>query len=166
MSVKERLKEIEQRLNDATPGPYREGKSWFAIVSDHQVSGITGSDDVEHYGGHLICESVALQNRPLLAHSWQDIKFLLELLKCQCPRCKNVEIDITDKFCKICGLPIVDYRFGKIGDSEYKVCNKCDAVGLSNFECPNCRRAMRRGAGEYMNSILDAIDKRQEINTK
>lgn len=62
-------------------------------------------------------------------------------------------------------LESVLYHFCKIGDVEYKVCNKCDAVGLSNFECPNCRKAMRKGAGDYMNSILDAIDERQGTRT-
>jgi|GEM_PF-6765801 len=60
----------------------------------------------------------------------------------------------------------VDYRIIEIGDSKYQVCNICDAVSLGNFECPNCRRAMRKKAGEYMNSILDAVDARQGICSK
>lgn len=53
--------------SEFTPGPWRcdrDGK-YGAIVAD----GDTGHDDadtVEAYGGHLICESVSIRNRPLI----------------------------------------------------------------------------------------------------
>ena len=50
-----------------TPGPWRRGCMGGAVVADHPVPEIGGSGDVEHYGGHLIAESVAPQNVPLIA---------------------------------------------------------------------------------------------------
>lgn len=50
-----------------TPGPWRIGKNYGAVVADHPVPELRGSDDVNAYGGHLIAESIALQNRPLIA---------------------------------------------------------------------------------------------------
>ncbi len=50
-----------------TPGPWRVGKSGGAVVADTPVRLIGGSDDVQHYGGHLIAESIALQNCDLIA---------------------------------------------------------------------------------------------------
>ena len=50
-----------------TPGPWRVGETFGAIVADSPVSGIRGSDNVEAYGGHLIAESVAQKNRALIA---------------------------------------------------------------------------------------------------
>jgi hypothetical protein len=49
-----------------TPGPWREGTGG-SVVSDHPVPEVGGSDDVAYYGGHLIAESIAPQNRPLIA---------------------------------------------------------------------------------------------------
>ena len=49
-----------------TPGPWRVGHgSW--VVSDTAVTGMDGSDAVEFYGGHLICESVNGPNSHLIA---------------------------------------------------------------------------------------------------
>lgn len=50
-----------------TPGPWRTGKNGRCVVADTPVPGINGSDAVEHYGGHLICESVASQNLAIIA---------------------------------------------------------------------------------------------------
>jgi hypothetical protein len=51
-----------------TPGPWREGKNYGAVVSDSPIEGgPLGADDVEHYGGYLICESVAKCNNPIIA---------------------------------------------------------------------------------------------------
>ena len=54
-----------------TPGPWRHStQGRFAIVvGDHPVPGVKGSDEVAYYGGHLIAESVAPQNAPLIAAS-------------------------------------------------------------------------------------------------
>jgi hypothetical protein len=50
-----------------TPGPWRRGKASDSIVSDQPVQdGPGGPDCVEYYGGHLIAESVALCNQPVL----------------------------------------------------------------------------------------------------
>jgi hypothetical protein len=50
-----------------TPGPWRKGKCHQSVVAETPVPGIKGSDAVEVYGGHLIAESVATQNIPLIA---------------------------------------------------------------------------------------------------
>lgn len=60
---------------------------------------------------------------------------------------------------------LVDYRLVKIGDAEYKVCNVCDTVNLANFECPNCRKAMRMMGCNGLVEIADIIDDRQGIST-
>lgn len=50
-----------------TPGPWRVPLRRGAVVADHPVPGINGSDDVSYYGGHLIAESIAPHNRDLIA---------------------------------------------------------------------------------------------------
>jgi hypothetical protein len=52
-----------------TPGPWRAGKdNYGGIVADHPIEGgVMGTDDVEHYGGYLIAETVAPCNKPLIA---------------------------------------------------------------------------------------------------
>lgn len=50
-----------------TPGPWRIGKSYGAVVADHPVPGVRGSDDVKAYGGHMVGESIARQNLALIA---------------------------------------------------------------------------------------------------
>jgi hypothetical protein len=50
-----------------TPGPWRKGRCPQSVVADAPVPEIRGSDDVIYYGGHLIAESVATQNIPLIA---------------------------------------------------------------------------------------------------
>ncbi len=59
-----------------TPGPWRVGDGSF-VIGNHPAPGITGSDDVHHYGGHLICESVSQANARLIAAAPD----LLEALK-------------------------------------------------------------------------------------
>lgn len=60
----EQLKDL---LAKVTPGEWRNGKRWQSIIAD----GKTGHDDdmsVKAYGGHLICESVAMPaNAALIA---------------------------------------------------------------------------------------------------
>lgn len=108
LEIQAKLAEIRNRLNNATPGPWRKGSA-ATVVSDYPVPGINGSDAVEYFGGHLIGESISEPNREFISHAWQDIKDLLDLLDRQCPRCKNSEINPGDKFCKICGLPISNH---------------------------------------------------------
>lgn len=59
-----------------TPGPWRVGEGSY-VVADHPVPEIRGSEEVEHYGGHLICESVSPSNARLIAAAPD----LLEALK-------------------------------------------------------------------------------------
>ena len=54
-------------MQQHTPGPWRGGKGGFTVVADHPIPEIGGSGDVDYYGGHLVAESVAPQNRPLIA---------------------------------------------------------------------------------------------------
>ncbi len=51
-----------------TTGPWRIGKA-AAVVSDHPVPEIHGSDSLDYYGGHLIAESIAPQNLAIIAAS-------------------------------------------------------------------------------------------------
>ena len=48
-------------MTDYTKGPWRIGRPG-SIVADEPVPEISGSDDVEYYGGHLIGESVSKGN--------------------------------------------------------------------------------------------------------
>ena len=75
------LSNIERRLKEATLGPYRYGKKG-GVVSDHPVrNGRSGDDEVDYYGGYLICESISQDNANFIAHSWQDIKNLIETIR-------------------------------------------------------------------------------------
>lgn len=49
-----------------TRGPWRAGRKG-SVVADYPVPEIGGSDAVDYYGGHLIAESVAPQNVPIIA---------------------------------------------------------------------------------------------------
>lgn len=60
-----------------TPGPWRVGKNYGSVVADHPVQEIRGSDAVEAYGGHLIAESIAPRNQPIIAAAPE----MLDLLK-------------------------------------------------------------------------------------
>ena len=59
--------EMERMREQHTPGPWRRGKIGGCVVADHPVPEIGGSDAVDYYGGHLIAESIAPQNVPLIA---------------------------------------------------------------------------------------------------
>ncbi len=50
-----------------TPGPWRIGKCHGAVVADVPVNAGLDNDHAEAYGGHLIAESIAVCNRPLIA---------------------------------------------------------------------------------------------------
>lgn len=51
-----------------TKGPWRIGKHGGCVVADHPIDGgVRGTSDVEHYGGHLVAETVAACNAPALA---------------------------------------------------------------------------------------------------
>ena len=50
-----------------TPGPWRIGRNYGAVVADHPVPEMDGSDHVAAYGGHMVGESIAPRNRALIA---------------------------------------------------------------------------------------------------
>ncbi len=52
-----------------TKGPWRAGNVGASVVSDHPVEEMTGSDDVQYYGGHLIAESISKENRNIVIAS-------------------------------------------------------------------------------------------------
>lgn len=49
-----------------TPGPWRVGTWGGSVVADYPIP-VGGSDDVDYYGGHLVAESIAPQNTPIIA---------------------------------------------------------------------------------------------------
>lgn len=92
-----------------TPGPWRVGETFGAIVSDSPVSGIRGSDNVEAYGGHLIAESVAQQNRALIAAAPELLAALQDFEIEECPSCNG-----TGK---------------EHGTDEHNGCHRCGGAG-------------------------------------
>ena len=48
-----------------TKGPWRAGRNG-SVVADEPVLEMNGSDAVEYYGGHLIAESIAAKNVPII----------------------------------------------------------------------------------------------------
>ena len=63
-----------------TKGPWRLGRHG-SVVSDFPVPEIRGSDDVEYYGGHLVCESVTLSNSRLIALAPTMLELLQSIQK-------------------------------------------------------------------------------------
>ena len=63
-----------------TPGEWRIGKMGGTVVADSKTSDTpnTGHDDVEYYGGYLICESIATQ---AIAQAITGLPDLLEACK-------------------------------------------------------------------------------------
>lgn len=53
-------------MSGHTPGPWRRGNACNSIVADEPTGEIGGSDVVEYYGGHLVAESVADRNIPII----------------------------------------------------------------------------------------------------
>ena len=74
-----------------TGGTWRAGNSLDSIVSDIVLEGLDDPNRV-HYGGHLIAESVAPCNRPLLIAAPELLKSLQS---------------ITDHFASVMGGPLV-----------------------------------------------------------
>ena len=56
-------------MNEHTKGLLRVGHSG-AVVADHPVPEMSGSDAVEYYGGHMVAESVTAANARRLAACW------------------------------------------------------------------------------------------------
>lgn len=64
-----------------TPGPWRAGKLRDAVVSDTAIDGgPSGTDAVDYYGGHLVAESVAPCNRPLIVAAPKLLQALREVV--------------------------------------------------------------------------------------
>lgn len=61
-----------------TRGPWRIGKAHGAVVADVPVNAGLDNDHVEAYGGHLIAESIAVCNRPLIAAAPELLEALEE----------------------------------------------------------------------------------------
>lgn len=71
------IEEIRARWAQATPGPWRQGKSYGAVVAD----GSNGEPETDNaYGGKVVCESVGRNDAPFLANAWQDVAVLLDLV--------------------------------------------------------------------------------------
>ncbi|MGL5283860.1 MAG: hypothetical protein ACRC8W_19340 [Plesiomonas shigelloides] len=51
-------------MSNHNPAPWRYSSNRYmaAVLCDTEIPEIRGANDVESYGGHLICESVAIRN--------------------------------------------------------------------------------------------------------
>ena len=63
-----------------TKGPWRVNERLLAIVSDEPCTDILGAENVEHYGGYLIAESIAPINLSIIAAAPELYDALRELL--------------------------------------------------------------------------------------
>lgn len=67
-----------------TPGPWRLGTNGV-VVSDSSegitITGATGKENTDYYGGNLICESVSLGNAKLIASAPELLEVVTELHK-------------------------------------------------------------------------------------
>ncbi len=74
-----------------TPGPWRVGKcssSMAVVVADFPVPEISGSDEIEYYGGHLIAESITPANARLAAAApdmYEALKNYISVSRCKDP---------------------------------------------------------------------------------
>lgn len=50
-----------------TTGPWHPATCRGAVVASHPIPEIGGADDVQHYGGHLVAESIASYNVPIIS---------------------------------------------------------------------------------------------------
>lgn len=86
---------VERLLQDVTPGPWRESKSYRGLVSD-SPSGYDDAESVHAYGGHMICESVQDHNRAFIAAARELVPALLkerEALTAERDALKAAQID-------------------------------------------------------------------------
>lgn len=63
-----------------TPGPWRQGASFGAVVCDTEINPHyeSGHDCVEYYGGHLIAESIIREDDARLISASPDLLAALE----------------------------------------------------------------------------------------
>ena len=95
-----------ERMIEHTPGPWKLG-SRGAVVADIPTSNqLAGSDDVDYYGGYLICESVTEANARLIAAAPELLEALQGMMhhhgynqvgwpQGKCPACQKAHIAIT-----------------------------------------------------------------------
>lgn len=116
MTLNEKLKEIEARLEKATPGPWRAvrnnalGETWFNIFS-------LGDNNVLAMIGDLADEVKQSPDAELIAHAPTDLALLLSLVKeyraaleimeqvapkYHADGCRCIQEDASDKYCN-CG---------------------------------------------------------------
>lgn len=68
MGAQKHIERIREALAmGPTGGEWRGGDAYGAVVTDEPVVGITGSDNVAAYGGHLVGESICEKNRAYIA---------------------------------------------------------------------------------------------------
>lgn len=71
--------EPREEFVSTTPGPWKIGKTCGSVVSDAPiVGGFSGSDAIEYYGGHLICESATNANACLIVAAPEMNTLLIE----------------------------------------------------------------------------------------
>lgn len=79
-AFEQRIRMIQQRMNEASCGEWRKGNGSF-IVSDYPASRNGDDENAKAYGGCLIAESVAPENLDFIACSKSDIAYLLKQVK-------------------------------------------------------------------------------------
>ncbi len=80
------LSEIEERLADATPGPWTAGKNYAAVIAPAIPLVCKGECDCnptcnEMYGGKLIGESIEWADAELIMHAPTDLAELIAEVK-------------------------------------------------------------------------------------
>jgi len=80
-----------------TPGPWKVGKGSF-VIADSPAPGIHGSNMIEHYGGHLICESVSEANARLIAAAPDLLQALECIASATCEKWEMPYADFKEQF--------------------------------------------------------------------
>ena len=89
-----------------TPGPWKIGRCG-SVVADEPINEISGSDDVEYYGGYLIAESIAKKNATLIAAApdlLQALKAMRDVLEIVVGKVKMIhiaEIDLAEQVTEV-----------------------------------------------------------------
>jgi len=80
-----------------TPGPWKIGKGSF-VIADSPAPGIRGSDMIEYYGGHLICESVSEENAYLIAAAPDLLESLEGIVSASTDKWETSYADFKEQF--------------------------------------------------------------------
>lgn len=83
-------------MSKHTPGPWQVGRGGGCVIASHPVPGITGTDDIEYYGGHLVAESITPDNALLIAAADDLYEIVRRLLEGWDAECGDVEYLIDD----------------------------------------------------------------------